>query len=58
MTCFQIRVHRVSQYGLETSIIWHSAPRVAVKPVESVVALFATGTLGTAVQLVKLRFRH
>ena len=39
-----------------SSIIWHSASGVALKLIESVVALLVIGSAGTAV-LVKLRFR-
>jgi hypothetical protein len=39
-----------------SSIIWHSASSIALKLVETVVALLVIGAVGTAV-LVKLRFR-
>jgi hypothetical protein len=39
-----------------SSIIWHSASGIALKLVETVVALLVIGAVGTAV-LVKIRFR-
>jgi hypothetical protein len=55
---WEIATYLISLVLLMTasSIIWHSSSGVAMKLIESVVALLVIGGAGTAV-LVKLRFR-
>ena len=55
---WEITTYLISLVLLMTasSIIWHSPSGVALKLIESVIALLVIGAVGTAV-LVKLRFR-